>query len=247
MVTFGAERRLDLGFVHQSRSRACEYARPECAELQNLEPMDGATKQVCLVLHEKIVLCCAAIRGKPRQGGVEIPFHRREDVADLQSDRLQRCAGDVGARGRKGHAGQRRASAVLPIGRAKACEGGNEAYTIIALRLLCQLRQRPNVGQAHQFGRPRSRLSGYRDVTLKRVGDFVGTPPGDGRGEAGPGSDRRLGQRHKRRAGSISRFDRSRRPYSVAEQRRVRVPHHRMNRNSLDQSMNSLRRAEPGI
>ena len=46
LVADAAERRLDLGFVHQSRSRACQHARRECAELQYLEPLEGPTKQV---------------------------------------------------------------------------------------------------------------------------------------------------------------------------------------------------------
>ena len=96
-------------------------------------------EDVCLELHEEVVLRCAAVHVERLQGNPGVVLHGARQVAGLVGERFERSARYVGGGGAARETADEPARVRLPPGRAQPGERGDD---VDATRVRHALRQK---------------------------------------------------------------------------------------------------------
>ena len=170
-----------------------------------------------------------AVGGRPAVGeqrlhGPDLAVERGDDVLDLEGDRLERGAGELGRAGAEGEAAER----ARPPRRPTTARRGRRTRARGARRRCWARRAAASgVGRgAEQLGQPGQRRAAGADVALEGVAGGVGrarrSVSAERLGPAVGGS----AEAHDRGAGAVGGLDLPGPPAGVGEQRGVRVAHH---------------------
>ena len=146
--------------------------------------LHGKAEDVREPLAEPAVAGHAAVdtKGGRRRGAVGL--HRGEQIGGLETDGVERSAGEVGRPGVASQTENGTARVGIPMGRAEAGEGGDHGHRSFPGASGKQLAVRGVAEEAQAVGQPLHGGAGVEDRAFERIDGAAREPPGKRRQKA---------------------------------------------------------------
>ena len=231
-----------VGARPKAGCQARQVGRAQRGGLEVLRAVKLASQKVCLELHEEVVGAGAAVHVKNAQLAARVCGHGVTQVADLVSQGLKSCAGNVGAPGAARQAIDCAAGLAVPPGGAQAGEGRHNIDAAGVGDAQCQgLGLGRSANNAQLIAQPLDQCASHKDRALKRIDQPVVRRRARGHGghqvvRAGAGLVAGV-QQHKA-AGAVGVFGLARLKTALAKQSRLLVAGNARDRNA---------RGDPGV